>query len=262
MQDAPGEMRRAAPAGGVSSEVSATASALAKTSFTRIPNSLLGAVLDHDKASAYAVHMLAIKCGKGSGFVLNVEFCRRFHGISERGFRQGIRVLRRSVLEREQSGHRTFATERLADGGDNYVSLPDHLIASLDSDVLAFLLVVKLSSRVLRPTSAARRIGIRSRDVARRLAEAACATGEVVSRTGRHGRLEVARGDDVFRQLDQVMRNDTTKNNTTKNDTAHREQEDPTVDSKRAQTNVRKSSYGTRSDERAPNEKFEFEGSW
>jgi hypothetical protein len=238
----------------VSSEVPATGPTPGKSSSTRIPNNLLGAVLDHDKASAYAAHMLAIKCSKGPGFVLNVDACDKFYGISERGFRQGMRVMRRTVLTREQSGHRTFATERLAEGGDNYVSLPDRLIASLDSDVLAFLLVVKLSPKVLRPTGAARRIGLRSRDVARRLAEAACATEEIVSRTGRHGRLEVARGDDVFRQLDQVTRNVTTKNDPTKNDTAHREQEDSTVDSKSAHTPERQSPYGTRSDERAPSE--------
>jgi hypothetical protein len=257
MQDAPTDMPRAAPAEVVSSGVPETQPTPAKVPSTRIPNDLLGAVLDHDKASAYAAHMLAIKCSKGPSFVLNVVFCDKYHGISDRGFRQGMRVMRRAkVLEREQSGYRTFAKERLAQGGGNYVSVPDHLIASLDSDVLAFLLVVKLSPKALRPTSAARRIGLRSRDAARRLTEAACATGEVVCRVKRHGRVEVARDANVFSRLDQVTKNDTAKNDTAKNDRTHREMQDSTVDCKTSQSSERQSLYGTRSDERVPSEIF------
>ena len=35
-----------------------------------MPNNLLGRLLDHGRVSAYAVHLLAIKYGKGPGFAL------------------------------------------------------------------------------------------------------------------------------------------------------------------------------------------------
>jgi hypothetical protein len=41
----------------------------------RIPVDLLGRLLDHGKASAYAVHLLAIKLFKGAGYVLNKKTC-------------------------------------------------------------------------------------------------------------------------------------------------------------------------------------------
>lgn len=40
-------------------------------SYSRVPNYLVSKLLDHGKVSAYAVHLLAIKCSKGRGFSLN-----------------------------------------------------------------------------------------------------------------------------------------------------------------------------------------------
>src|SRR4029453_9015117 len=89
------------------------------TTRVRVPSNLLGKLLDHGKTSAYAVHLLAIKCGKGAGFVLNeTDFEKphnnqsaswrrnsRYRGkpapdkpgydIGRRGFRAGIALMKR-----------------------------------------------------------------------------------------------------------------------------------------------------------------------
>jgi hypothetical protein len=103
----------------------------AGATYTRVPNNLLGKVLDHGKISAYAVHLLALKCGKGAGFSLsqvavnkpaNAQSLRRRrskryrdnpvpekpgYDIGERGFEQGIALMKRvGVLQRSQPTRR------------------------------------------------------------------------------------------------------------------------------------------------------------
>jgi hypothetical protein len=83
-------------------------------SYSRVPSNLMGKLLDCGRPSAYALHLLAIKCGRGDGFTLNEtavnkpansQSARRRrsnryrgkpvpekpgHDIGERGFRRGI----------------------------------------------------------------------------------------------------------------------------------------------------------------------------
>ena len=44
----------------------------ARPSYTHVPNNLIGKLLDRGKITAYALHLLAIKCGRGDGFALNL----------------------------------------------------------------------------------------------------------------------------------------------------------------------------------------------
>jgi hypothetical protein len=113
------------------------------TAHVQLPNLLLGRLLDQGKASAYAVHLLAIKMSKGLGFVLNNKHLEKNYGISDHGFRKlGLPLLTRTgVLEREQPGGREFATEKLAEtaGGRGYVAIPDALLTQ-DSDLIALIM--------------------------------------------------------------------------------------------------------------------------
>jgi len=43
----------------------------ASPTYTRVPNNLIGKLLGYEKVSGYALHLLAIKCGRGDGFSLN-----------------------------------------------------------------------------------------------------------------------------------------------------------------------------------------------
>jgi len=119
--------------------------------FVRLPNNLLGMVLDHGRTSAAAVRLLVIKCGKGPGFVLNERYCNREYGVSRRQFQVGMRVLKKvGALDRRKGGRRAdgrsaFARERLAPGIGRYVELPESLLRCEDGKLLGFVAATLIS---------------------------------------------------------------------------------------------------------------------
>ncbi len=182
----------------------------------RIPVNLLGKILDHGKVSAHAAHLLAIKCSKGPGFVLNEHFCRRKHGIGRKAFRAGIRLLKhRKVLDREQPDHHDYAVEKLIEPSIRFIAADEHLLDKPDANLIAFVLAINLSPAPIRPEQAARRIGVKSRPTIRKLTKAAIAGGWVEHATGAHGQKWLARkgvaidlarlGGTIFCQLERQM---------------------------------------------------------
>jgi hypothetical protein len=170
--------------------------------FGRMPVDLLGKLLDHGHASAYAVHLLAIKCLKGPGFVLNEKAVEKCYRIKRPSFQAGLRLLRGAgVLKRWQPCRTTWAVEQLAPGKAGYVPLTEELLQLLDqsdpekcaSKLVAFILIVTASPVPVSPEDAARRIGITSSKAARKLKNEAIATGEVEHIVGPHGAILLAR---------------------------------------------------------------------
>lgn len=160
-----------------SQEAFDTASVSRTLALTRVPTAMLGKVFDHGKESAYAAHLLAIKCSKGPGFTLNERHCAREYGISRKSFQAGIRIMRNAgVLMRQQPSHRDFAVEKIAEHGSSYVLVSSELLKS-PSKVVAFVLAVSLSPEPIRPGDAAKRIGLTSRATIHGLADKAISHG-------------------------------------------------------------------------------------
>ena len=150
--------------------------------FTRIPASLIGRVLDNGKAGMYGVHLLAIKCSKGTGYSLNETAARKLFGIGERTFRAGLALLKKTgVLVRHQPNRRAFAVEALIAVPANafHVTISDRTLTA-SSAVVAFGLAVAISPTARRPAEVAQRIGITSIVAARKALRAAEALGLVV----------------------------------------------------------------------------------
>jgi hypothetical protein len=127
------------------------------------------------------------------------------------------------VIERWQHGHRSYATERLADGRAGYVALPVDLLKR-PSDEVALVAVILLSPRPISIATACARIGITSSNTRTRLLGAIKDVEAVAIHRGARGEIFVARGGTDFSVLapqSQNAKNDTTKNDTTKIDTAH-----------------------------------------
>lgn len=214
--------------------------------FTKIPTELVGKLLDQGKASAAAVHLIALKLSRGPSFVLNNHYARRF-GISERAFRGGLRILNKSILERRQTGRCQFATERLRPHrGEPFICLPDRLLLS-PSDVLAFIVAVNLSPHPSRPTVIGRRIGHRSPKTVRRLVAAASKEIAIYSAPGFP--TYVARKGYVFPFACTVGKNDLGKNGPGKIDTTHTRGKVGTAEEREA-TEKHKRIDHTRSSER------------
>jgi hypothetical protein len=183
----------------------------------RIPTNLLGKVLDQGKASAYAAHLLAIKCSKGPGFVLNEKHVAREYGISKRPFLAGLRTLDKTkVLARSQPNHRAYAVETIAPASDRYVLIGESFLGQ-PSSVVAFILAANLSPDVFRPDDIAKRIGVKSRMTIRKLTKLAKELNAIASDTAEKGKVLLARRGHKF----DPAKNDTAKIDTAKNDTAH-----------------------------------------
>lgn len=243
----------------------APAASTEKKQHVRIPTALLGKILDHGKASASAVHLLAIKCApEWSGFVLSegrvtgrdrVTKLKNYE-ISGRGFQEGIKVFKEcGALERWQSGRRTYAKERLIGDGDGFI-LVDKEALKLPSKQLAFELAVSLSTNPVRPAEAAERIGITSVNTVRKLTRAAIAGGRIASNVTPRGMILLARRDFKFEVPNAGVKNVPTKNVPTKNVPAHRTREIGTEHERRAQSNLcTPPSFKTESDN---NRRYDF----
>ena len=227
---------------GANAEAAASSTA---TAHVQLPNHLLGRLLDQGRASAYAVHLLAIKMTKGPGFVLNNKHLEKNYGISDHGFRKrGLPVLKRSgVLDRQQSGGREFATETLAETarGDRYVAISDALLTQ-DSDLVALILAIKLAPHAASPLHFAGRIGIKSPKTVKRLLAAMDELKRsgvdlgIQTREGPRNKIEIGRDGAKFTQVaDDLGKNDRGKNDPGKNRPTHRKQEELTVDVRRSQ---------------------------
>jgi hypothetical protein len=163
--------------------------------FVRVPCNLLGMILDHGRASAYAAHLLAIKASKGSSFVLNERHVAHEYGLSRRAFQIGMRLLKKTkVLERSQSSRRAYATEVLAASSYNYVLIDEGLLKA-KSTLVAYILAVNLSPDPLHPAKVAKRLGIKTSGTWRKLVHAAVERGDVARTvTGRGATLLARRG--------------------------------------------------------------------
>jgi hypothetical protein len=209
--------------------------------FVKVPTKLLGRILDAEgHASASAAHLLAVKCSKGAGFVLNERQVAKAveHGgyqIGRDRFRSGIALLKKSgVLERKQTGRKSWAMEQLAESSRNgFVALPEHLLRR-KSSVVAFVLAVNLAPGPQRPADVARRLGLTSRMTVRALVKEAVETGEIAHETGPRGTIWVARKGHKF--------------DLAKNPSTHSKKEDLTEDVRSTQKTA--TTYSTRSGER------------
>lgn len=223
-------------------------------SYSHVPTNLLGKLLDHGKCSAYAVHLLAIKCGRGDGFALNLTAVnkpanaqsvrrrrsKRYrdkpvpekpgYDIGERAFQQGIALMKRaSVLQRSQP-ERRFAKEKLLGAGDSYVLFDDNLLRAELSNatvnrsmLIAFILTVNLLTEPMPPVDAARRFGVTSPATIRKLWQQAVRFGAVEKTELANGKVVVAR-----RGYDWVAKNVVARNVEARNVSTHNNRENDT----------------------------------
>lgn len=193
----------------------------------RVPNKLIGALLDKGKDSAYGLHLLAIKASKPCGWTLNHIYCKK-HGISSRGFKAGLKLLRSEIgLERSQpAGRKGYAVESDPIGlvQSNYTSIPQHLLA-LDSKVLALGIAGLSGPKPVKAALLAKRLGIRSPKTASHLAKAAKKAGIVEIYQGVRGEMWVGRGGINFAEFLHLGKNDLAKNDLAKNDPTHKKTE-------------------------------------
>jgi hypothetical protein len=221
--------------------------------FVRVPNVLLGKLLDGGRASAYAAHLLAIKARHGAGFALQETRVGCTYGTGRRGFRQGIARLRdvgaittaergspdtpsrRPQRWRGRPGRprRPWAAEAmmqiLQPGERGWVALPERLLAE-DAFVVGMVLTVLLSPRAIRAAEAAARIGVTSRTTIARLVKAAVATKAVVRTEGPRGAILLERPTTVAQatRLSDGARADVSKNVPSRIVPPYREMEDGT----------------------------------
>ncbi len=159
--------------------------------FIKIPNELIGRLLDHGKPTSTALHLLAIKLSR-MDWTLNEVHVNRVYGIGPRRFPSAIALMKRTgVLTRKRQG-RTFCTETLAAAGDGFVMLPRDVLAQ-PSNVVAMILVVLLSPVPVRREDAARRLGITSPTTIRALTRKVIIPGAVRHFVGDAGAIYLAR---------------------------------------------------------------------
>ena len=225
-------------------------------------------MLDQGRASAYAAHLLAIKCSKGAGFVLNEKHIAREYGIGWRTFQSGLGILKRTgVLERCQIGRRSYAREKLADESKNFVLFGEKLLKA-NSHVVAFAFVANLSPHPMRPVEIAARIGVRAEKTIRLLVKAVTEGEFISATTTARGAIMIARKGYKFEQYgtkNADLENDPGKSGATKigaakNGATHSRREKGTVDEKSSQKRENFQPHGTRSNERVLHD-LKFEGS-
>jgi hypothetical protein len=203
---------------------------------TSVPCNLLGKVLDHGRASIYAAHLLAIKTCSASGGktrVLNEKHVLVHYGIGWRKFQSGMRLLRKTgvILDRKQTGRRSYAIETLAPASDNFVLIDQRLLKE-GSPLVAFVLVVNLSPEPMTLAEVGARLGIKARATLRNLAEAAVERG-AIARAIVGGATKVARGGTTFDRGAEVVKNGAAKvvrNGVIKNGATHIRWKNSTLD--------------------------------
>jgi hypothetical protein len=177
--------------------------------------------------------LLAIKTCSASGgktLVLNEKHVALHHNIGWRKFQTGIRLLRKTrvILDRKQTGRRSYATETLATASDNFVLIDQGLLKE-GSPLVAFVLAVNLSQDPMSPAEVGKRLGIKARATLRKLTKAAVKRGAIASATI-NGATWVGRvGGTNFDQVG-VVKNGAAKNGVTKNGATHVRWKTPTLD--------------------------------
>src|SRR5262245_44950470 len=137
----------------------------------RVPNKLLGKLLDRGTDSAYAIHLTALKLAHGPGWSIN-EHCVA-KAVAEGGIEMGERkvreglalakrtgVLDRRIGGRQPNGKSAFARDTLATGGARYVELPEALVRSENSKLVAFVAATLLAPFPQDARDIAKRIGL------------------------------------------------------------------------------------------------------
>ena len=166
----------------------------------RVPNNLLGTLLDHGRAGAYALHLIAFKLLHGAGWAISEGQVAKPPnqggiGMGERKLRKGLAlakaqgVLDRRIGGRRPNGRAAFARERLAAGSGRYIELPETLIRSSDSKLLAFVAAILLAPFPQDARDNAERIGLsrRSPNAIKRLVKTATADHHIAAEhVGRH----------------------------------------------------------------------------
>lgn len=166
----------------------------------RVPNNLLGKLLDHGRAGAYALHLIAFKLLHGAGWAISEGQVAKPPnqggiGMGERKLRKGLAlakaqgVLDRRIGGRRPNGRAAFARERLAAGSGRYIELPETLIRSSDSKLLAFVAAILLAPFPQDARDIAERIGLsrRSPNAIKRLVKTATADHHIAAEhVGRH----------------------------------------------------------------------------
>jgi len=175
----------------------------------RIPSKHLGKVLDHGKASAPAVKLLAIKAAKGPNWTLNEIAAKKHYGMSRRQFQDGMRVLRKTgVLERWQSRPKDRAQERLADAPGHCTLFPE-VILTEKAKVVAFYVAASLSTEPRQPAEIAERIGIKWRAAISELTAQAVELGLAWNDPGPGRKILIARPNfDFAAYQEQSAEND------------------------------------------------------
>jgi hypothetical protein len=191
--------------------------------FVRLPNALVGRIINGKRSGAHALHLLAIKIAERdrrrwaasdpqADFVLNEKHTHKEHGVGRRVFRSGItRLAKSGALTRQHHG-RAFATEQLKKPRDaGFVPLPLRLLdcplpaGSDRSALIAFVIAVNLDPAPQRPETVARKFGIRSRVTVRSLVQAARSMGVIAHATSTRKAVLVARAGHNFDQVKNVL---------------------------------------------------------
>ncbi|MGE8942006.1 hypothetical protein ACO2I3_08845 [Leptospira interrogans] len=146
------------------------------TGFIKVPNTLIGRLLDNGRPTSAALHLLAIECSR-TRWTLNEKHVNRSYGIGPRRFPSAIKLDQTGVLNRKRQG-RTWCKETLMAAGDGFVMLSRDVVEQ-PSNVVAMVLVLLLSPVPLRREDTARRLGITSPTTIRELSRDVIGTGAV-----------------------------------------------------------------------------------
>lgn len=150
-----------------------------RVSNVHIPNVHIGKLLDHGKATKYALHLLAIKVSRSGEFSLNEHHVRKRYGIGERAFRSGISLLRETgILERTQQPGSRFAQEVLHEANGRFIPIDRDMLERPSSE-FAFIVATNLSPKPRTAAHVARRVGIRSRTTLTKILDQAIKTKQI-----------------------------------------------------------------------------------
>lgn len=205
---------------------------LSEGPFVKVPNNYVGVLLDHGRASAYAIHLTAVRFAHGATFVCNENRFRDKNRernpylINRRGFQLGIRLSREvEVIKRSKNGgrpsggKRRFASEDWKlDQSPGFITVPESVLKK-GSFAVAMYAVVYLSPEPMQPAKAAKRFGVTARATVRKIV--ADLDGFIAVDKPDGGPIRVARLGYVFDQAGGVAKNVPDKNVLGKNVPAH-----------------------------------------